>query len=176
MSKPCSQCGDLNRYKQSSLCYPCFYERHQSRRQAKKIPPSPIDIIQGEVWIPIRGFENYYSVSNKGRIKTTSRFFIAKHGERYPVHEKILKQDLTDNGYLRVTLSVSEIDLQKRFSVHRLVAIHFISNPDGKPNVNHKDGNRRNNYKENLEWCTQKENIRHAIDVLGVNYSRSSKK
>lgn len=63
----------------------------------------------------------------------------------------------------------------KLFSVHRLVAIHFIPNPEGKEFVNHKDGNKLNNNADNLEWCTRSENTIHAYKTglckkqIGVN-------
>lgn len=56
---------------------------------------------------------------------------------------------------------------QKHFMIHRLVAQTFIPNPDKKPFVNHKDGDRSNNKVDNLEWCTKTENERHKIYVLG---------
>jgi len=50
----------------------------------------------------------------------------------------------------------------KNFYIHRLVALTFIENPKGLTDVNHKDFNRSNNHVDNLEWCTQKENMQHA--------------
>lgn len=69
----------------------------------------------------------------------------------------VLNQNKNPNGYIRVYIP----SLQKRYSVHRLVAMAFIPNDDNKPYVNHIDGNKSNNNASNLEWCTQKENINH---------------
>lgn len=65
------------------------------------------------------------------------------------------------SGYCHVTLS--QDGKKSNFLVHRLIAIAFIPNPDEKPTVNHKDGNKQNNSLGNLEWMTQKEQIHHAL-------------
>lgn len=69
------------------------------------------------------------------------------------------------NGYLSVTLKTK--NGRKTCLVHRLIAMCFLDNPDNKPCVNHKDGNKRNNSVENLEWCTYSENELHSYRVLG---------
>lgn len=66
--------------------------------------------------------------------------------------------------YLHICLCLNGVP--KRFLVHRLVAIHFCDNVEGKPNVNHIDGVTTNNASSNLEWCTQAENMYHSYHVL----------
>lgn len=75
----------------------------------------------------------------------------------------ILKPQLSNSGYLYVELHIGGKHIN--YFVHRLVAEAFIPNPDGKPEVNHIDGNKLNNRVENLEWCTASENKRHAYDT-----------
>ena len=75
-------------------------------------------------------------------------------------HVKSLRT--SNKGYVRVTLYPSGIT----YSIHRLVAEAFIPKIDGLNCVNHKDGRKSNNKVENLEWCTPKQNTRHAIDVI----------
>lgn len=70
-----------------------------------------------------------------------------------------LKSDLTNKGYLRVSLSIDGI--VTRLSVHRMVAETYIDNPLNKPFINHIDNNPLNNQVTNLEWCDQSENMLH---------------
>lgn len=103
----------------------------------------------------LEGFDHDYYVTIDGRIWTNYR----KNGI-----ERFMKQHENAEGYKSVGLYIG--GKQKRFRVHRLVAIMFIPNPDNKPYVNHIDGDKSNNHANNLEWCTQKENVHHAIGTL----------
>lgn len=98
-----------------------------------------------EKWRDIKGYEGLYQVSNYGRIKSF------KHKKI-----RILKTVINKYGYERVILCKN--NQNKNFSVHRLVAIAFIHNPNNYPQVNHKDENKSNNYVDNLEWCTRSYN------------------
>lgn len=100
-----------------------------------------------EKWANIKGFE-HYQISDKGNVK----------GPR-----GIMKTRPNSRGYMIVGLR-NKTDKQKIFSVHRLVAEHFIDKPDNKNYVNHIDGNKSNNVKDNLEWVTQSENQIHAYE------------
>ena len=71
-----------------------------------------------------------------------------------------MKQKIQNSGYLYVTLCIN--NKAKNMLVHRLVALTFIPNPEKYEFVNHKDGNKKNNHVDNLEWCTNAYNIRHA--------------
>lgn len=92
-----------------------------------------------------------YKISNYGRIIS---YVIHKNG-------KLMGRPKDENGYYRNCFI--SIYGKKLFLIHRLVAMAFIKNPDGKQQVNHKDGNKINNYYKNLEWATQTENMRHAF-------------
>lgn len=106
-----------------------------------------------EIWKDIEGYEGLYQVSNFGRVKSLNKY----HHKR----EQILKPNLKSDGYYETSLSKNS--KPKWVRTHRLVAQAFIPNPENKPQINHKDGNKLNNCIENLEWVTNKENIDHAI-------------
>lgn len=116
-----------------------------------------------EVWRPVRDYEGYYEVSNLGRVKGVKRTITEVTGKVRVQKERILKLHKNSRGYKWVYLC--RCGKPKAFRIHRLVARHFVPRIAGKPNVNHKDGNQGNNRADNLEWCTQKENIQHAFRV-----------
>ena len=105
----------------------------------------------------IIGYEGDYEIYSDGRV-----FSIKSN--------KFLKLSPNkDVEYLQVNLWKNNTNTW--FYVHRLVAIHFIANPLNLPEVNHIDGNRQNNLKQNLEWVTRKGNIEHAINTRLRIYS-----
>jgi hypothetical protein len=77
----------------------------------------------------------------------------------------------SDKGYK--TILIRDNGRERTVFVHRLVALAFVPNPDNKPQVNHKDGNKANNRPDNLEWVTNAENMRHRCDVLDSYSSRT---
>lgn len=113
-----------------------------------------------EIWKDVIGFEGYYQVSNTGMVKSLARFYFTKTGKAIQIKEKVLKGHKDTKGYLQVELRNGKGRNIKM--IHRLVAEAFVSNSDGKEQVNHKDGNKENNSADNLEWVTCQENIRHA--------------
>ena len=122
-----------------------------------------------EEWKDVVGLEGLYKVSDKGNIFSVRRTIVqkAKNGSlsKHPYGGCPLKPNKQNNGYYTVTLN------GKIRQVHRLVAEAFLPADPDRPYVNHIDGNKGNNEVSNLEWCTAKENSRHAIrtGLLNVN-------
>lgn len=115
-----------------------------------------------EVWKPVENYEELYSVSNLGRVKSHNRKVWNGYGY-YNKKGRILKKSKTTTGYWKVELYR---DGKRRSSrVHRLVAKAFIPRVDGKEMINHKDGDPLNNHVSNLEWCNQSENMKHAYEI-----------
>lgn len=99
------------------------------------------------IWKQIPNYP-LYVCSSDGKIKNIKR-------------QKLLKPTSDKNGYLKVILCKD--NKHKNIAVHRVVAMVFLKNPHNLPQVNHKDGNKTNNTVSNLEWCSNYDNIQHAI-------------
>lgn len=111
-----------------------------------------------EIWKPIKGFEGFYQVSNKGNVKSLGGWCGSSLRKEHTISKSI-----TRDGYEKVRLNWDGKDVTVK--VHRLVAEAFIENPLQKNTVNHIDGNKRNNCVENLEWCDRSEQMLHAYKL-----------
>lgn len=116
-------------------------------------------------WKDIVGYEGLYQISDTGIAKSCARLIITKKGWGKPVPEKIKNHYKSTTGYWFVDLYKNNVS--NKHAVHRLLGIAFIPNPDNKPQINHKNGNRLDFSLPNLEWCTASENIKHCYAELG---------
>lgn len=120
-----------------------------------------------EIWkdVPIKEFSSQYSVSNRGRIYSKRS-------------KKCITPKISRAGYHRVTLSAN--GFQRTVSIHRLVALAFIPNPENKPTVNHINECKLDNRSENLEWATNAEQNSHGTRteraIAHTNWKERSKK
>ena len=108
------------------------------------------------MWKPINKWEDLYSVNENGEVKNNKT-------------NKIIVGDINSCGYYRVCLYDKQNNRKQRFFRHRLVAIHFIDNPNNYDEVNHIDGNKSNNNVNNLEWVNRVYNERHSKKKLYNN-------
>ena len=119
-----------------------------------------------EMWKKIEccGISPIYEINIYGRIRSISRVVEDKLGRKRKCPQKLLFPQVNDKGYHRISLCLIN-GKRKNFRVDRLVGFMFIDNPHGYPQINHKNGNKRDNYYKNLEWVTSLMNVRHAIST-----------
>ena len=108
-----------------------------------------------EIWKRLiyqgKDYGDFYEVSNYGNIRNSKT-------------RKVRRNNILKKGYYFVNGSLGSRENKITFKIHKAVAESFIDNPNNLPMVNHKDGNKLNNYIGNLEWCTNAENVQHAYD------------
>lgn len=114
-------------------------------------------------WKFIKGFENLYMVTDTGEIWANTKKWSSTTGINREIPMIKMTQSPDRRGYLILGLRKDGIFINAK--VHRLVAETFIPNPENKLEVNHKDGNKKNNNVSNLEWATRAENASHAKDL-----------
>jgi hypothetical protein len=111
-----------------------------------------------EQWTPLVGIpeiEGQFLISNKGRVKRIAFNNYTK--------TEFKKMHTIKTGYVYVQFYYNGTNHPVR--LHRLVAQHFVPNPNGYEEVNHKDGNKQNNCADNLEWCSRSHNVKHSFEV-----------
>ena len=111
------------------------------------------------MWKDIIGWEKYYEISDEGKVRNK----LTRH---------IKVTDRNNCGYHRVTLyNKNNYPQKQRFFVHRLVAVHFINNPNNLEQINHIDSDKNNNCVSNLEWCSARENTTKSFIEGNANKS-----
>ena len=111
--------------------------------------------------------ENIYNyliktTSMKWKCILNNKYFISEYGDIYSLKNKILMKNFVDkNGYKYI--SIRQNGKEKKYKIHRLVALAYIPNPENKPTVNHITGDKIKNHYSLLEWATISENTKHAF-------------
>ena len=119
-----------------------------------------------EIWKSVEGFEEYYEISNSGKIKSIGKYNTCKKGLLKPMTDRC--------GYKHVQLYSRNNQKFKNISIHRLVALYFVPNPNNYKYVNHIDKNVENNNWTNLEWCTNSYNIAYSRGVKVKQYTKNN--
>ena len=110
-----------------------------------------------EIWKYINGYEGLYEISNKGRVRNAEG--------------RILKARTQNKGYFYVTLHSNH--KERKFTIHRLIAEAFIPKINGFNQVNHINGNKKDNSVENLEWCNQRLNYNHGMQKFLYSHNEN---
>ena len=124
--------------------------------------------MEKEIWKDIVGYENMFKVSNFGRI--IQKPHLDKRGHK--IKEKIRSTKTSSHNYE----SFSPDCGKTRLYTHRVVAMAFCDNPQKYKQVNHIDGNTKNNKASNLEWCSALQNVRHSRNILKIHPEDANKK
>lgn len=114
-----------------------------------------------EVWKTISGTQDRYEVSSLGKVRSIDRTIIYTDGRIFTYPQRELKQTIDAYGYPRIT--IRNHSHHKTFKVHRLVAQAFIENPNNLKEVNHINGDKKDNRVCNLEWVSSSQNKLHAV-------------
>lgn len=114
-----------------------------------------------EFWKPVKGYKDYYEVSNKGRVYSY-------------ISNRILSNKFVNSCGYR-TVKLTDFNESKSFTIHRLVALAFLPpNKENKRTINHIDGDKINNWVNNLEWATYKENFNHGLRTGLIGRARGT--
>jgi hypothetical protein len=124
-------------------------------------------------WRDVSGWIGFYQVSENGLVRSVARMAQRSDANPQPVFGKVMSTGIGSAGYPKVRLS--RLGLRKMELVHRLVAEAFIPNPDGLPEVNHKNGDKTDCRVSNLEWASKSDNQLHAYRVLGIQHAPGMK-
>lgn len=123
--------------------------------------------LKGEEWKEIPKMEGFYMASSFGRIVSLGRYVKSKNGSLRYKRPKLQELTKNNNGYLEVRISINA--KRKTKSVHRLIAMTFIQNPNNHPTIDHIDRNRTNNHVTNLRWCTLSENMKNPLTIKHIS-------
>jgi hypothetical protein len=181
VSRKCKDCGEEKEIElfrlynkkygvyRMGICIICENKRTSNYYFSKKtrLPIKKVESLEEEIWQVIPGFEGIYEISNFGRVKSLKREVRAiNHHSVREVSEKIISHWVNvQNDYVYVSLCKDGVKHNE--TIHVLIARCFIPNPLNLPEVNHKNGNKRDFSISNLEWNTTAQNAIHKFQVLG---------
>lgn len=132
-----------------------------------------IMVFEQKEFTQITGYENYFICKDTTEVLSTKQRMNSKPNT-YKILKQVNNSKDPSNNYFIVTL-ISEDGKRRNQSIHRLMALTFLENPEQKAHVNHIDGNKLNNQLNNLEWATEQENSQHAVDTGLTTFTHCEK-